>query len=146
MSDDFLVVVFLAAFHRRAARAEEVPVVETAPGDAELVDAFAAVALPEPGQGFGGRGGEETVGSGGGFEGEGCLSKGLGWRGRGCYGKAGGEGRWWDGEVGGFEGRWGDGELARHCRGMTSCGIDEVDEDRLRIDALAAGETLLNVK
>lgn len=64
MTHDFFVVVLLAAFDDRAAGAEEVSVVEAAPRHADLVDAVAAVALPEPVQGLWGWGEE----GGGGFE------------------------------------------------------------------------------
>lgn len=58
MTHDFFVVVLFAAFDYCGARAEEVAIVEAAAGYAELVDAVAAVALPEPVEGFAGWGQE----------------------------------------------------------------------------------------
>ena len=48
MSQDLLIPSFLSALDDRRAGAEEVAVIEAAAGDAQLVDVFAFVALPEP--------------------------------------------------------------------------------------------------
>ena len=80
-----------------SAGAEEVSVVEAAARGAEAVDAGAEVALPEPVEGFWGRGCEDEAHRGRGESRAGREER------RGD-GEAGGEGGRWEGEVGGFVG------------------------------------------